>query len=379
MVTRLLLLPVLAVVLALFLAAPANASRWHGGPFSPAGRVVDHTVVLDIELDHPKRKTVRTIKRRGDWARSSDGEERGGRVSWVNLRSGVSAERYSDASGESVVVRKESDRLYADYFDLQPRPTGRTDHLLGETCRVWEVWRSKGTGMRHESCVTDDGVELWYRTMNDDRVGESGRAISVVRRRLRDAEVKPPTDLLSRDRFLRAARRLSGGYVSPIPDHVVRYGEYPAAAETRRSGTWSGKFGGLPGARTLDLRDDASGANLRLARDGESGGLDSLHLFLPRVAVTVGRAQMPDLNGKTSIVLGELCWPPLKPAPVDGQLVYDGYTACLTADGILLKWSHAGRIFTGAVATALVRRKVRFDEVFPRDTPLSNRAWGLDG
>lgn len=367
----------LGLVIGLAGAAPAAASRWHGGPFSPTDKVIDHTVVLEVHLTNPNRDVVRTVRRKGAWARSTDRSGGRDKDSWLNLRSRTSAERFVDAKGETVTVRKENDQLYIDRFDLQPRPTGRTDRLLGETCRVWEVWRSKRTEMRHESCVTDDGIELWYRSMSSGRVGETGRAVSISRAPLRRGDVMPPANLLSRDRFLAAARRLAGGYVSPIPDHVVSYGLVPGASEERRSGSWSGKIKGLPGARTLGLRDDASGANLSLSRDYRSGALSELHLFLPAVAVTAGRPVMPDRNGPTAIVAGELCWPPPKPASAEGVLIIDGYESCLSVDGILLRWSHAGRIHTGETAASVVRRKVRFEEVFPRETPMSNRAWGL--
>ena len=374
MIMRWILLVGLAVLLLLGGAAPAAASRWHDGPFSPTAKVVDHTVVLKADRD-----VLRTIRRRGHWARITETAADHGKDTWLNLASRTSAVRIVNAQGEQIEVRKERDDLYTDTFDLDPKPTGRTDRLLGEACRVWEVWRSRRTDTRHESCVTDDGIELWYRTTSDGRVRDQARAVSVARGRLRDADVRPRADLLSRDRFLAAARRLGRGYVSPVPDHIVRFGERPGAVEERRSGAWTGKLAGLPKVRTLELRDDASGAFLNLSRDYRTGSLSELRLFLPRVAVTSGRPVIPDRNGPVSIVAGERCWPPPEPVPGPDVLIIHGYKSCLAADGILLSWFHAGRIATGAVASSVVRRKVRFDEVFPRDTPLSNRAWGLAG
>ncbi len=62
----------------------------------------------------------------------------------------------------------------------------RRHSVLGETCTVWNVWRAKnptppGTGLSKLSCVTDDGIELWYKTVGAYGVISSAEAIRIER------------------------------------------------------------------------------------------------------------------------------------------------------------------------------------------------------
>jgi hypothetical protein len=265
--------------------------------------------------------------------------------------------------------------------DTNPRNTGERQSHLGESCTVWDAWRvASGPtgGLTHLSCITDDGIELWHKSVARDGVLSSAEATRVERRPVAPDEVRPLPMRLLPDWW---QHDLDGATPSAAPDHeAVMMREGTAGVRTiRQHGAWQSVEGTGGGARHLRVTQHAARGGAALEYSSDESGAAKL-LSITRAAPPSSDASPPkgtprvDLN-RAETVLDEGCrWFDMSPALMDA-----GWHACLTDDGIVLKESRR-TIGTTSVWTAvrLVRRPVDLDEIKLPDVLRDARAWGID-
>src|SRR5262249_38105332 len=123
--------------------------------------------------------------------------------------------------------------------DDRPRNTGERQSHLGENCTIWEAWRvagDPGGGLTHLSCVTEDGNELWHKSVARRGVLGAAEAVSVERRPVAPDAVRPALTLLLPDWWVSDAHEAAS---PPAPDHeTVMTNPAGAIRTTRRHGAW---------------------------------------------------------------------------------------------------------------------------------------------
>jgi hypothetical protein len=263
--------------------------------------------------------------------------------------------------------------------DTAPRNTSERQSHLGERCTVWEAWRTANSFMgdiTHLSCITNDGIELWHKTVG--RHGELGsaQATRIERRAVALAEVRPMPRLLVPDWW---TRDLGAANAHARPDYeMVMTGRGDAVRTTRQHGAWQSVEHVTPkGWRQLRIwHSGLSGPALEYTTDA-AGAPKELSIVRPAPIVVVlsQMAPVPDL-AQTETVLGETCrW--LVPGTI--SMTSEGMTTwCQTDDGIVLKetfWQASGaRTWT---AVRLDRRPVSLDEIQNPEIWHDARAWGI--
>jgi hypothetical protein len=162
----------ITLLTAIFVPAIASASAFL--PFTPISPQPDYVVTMVESLF--AKDVKRSVTHHGDWTRV---DRIGDGYRWVN---------YYFVNGAVAVrdQRRVSSTSFArgidlSYRDHAPRNTGERQTHLGETCTVWEVSRPgrdapSGSGLFHLSCVTDDGIELWQRSIYGSNVTTTGIA-----------------------------------------------------------------------------------------------------------------------------------------------------------------------------------------------------------
>jgi hypothetical protein len=268
-----------------------------------------------------------------------------------------------------------------------PRNTGERQTHLGERCTVWEVSRSKsviqgGSGITHLSCVTDDGIEIWQKSLSSREVISSAEATQIERRPVSAEEVRPPRSRLALDW---PDRDLLPPAPPEKPDHEVvlesRYSTGGTAIRTmRRHGPWQFTRETAGKLRTIEIVHAFQQIWLRYSTD-ESGTPKSLTIQRPTVppveqTTILAAPPQPANPGRTEVVLGETCsWFDMMPGAADG-----GINACLTEDGIELKetsWSGASHLREWT-AIRLARRPIAIDEIKPPAELLAPQKWGIE-
>src|SRR5262249_37740449 len=148
-------------------------------PFAPVANVPDYVVTM---VEHP-RDYGRRVSHHGDWTRVD-------RMEGSNLFSTqyfsanglADIHIYSPLSSVSFVRGGEP----SSYNDNEPHRTGERQTHLGESCTVWDVRRDNrgqaGGGLTDLSCITDDGIELWNKSISGNSVISSSEATRVERR-----------------------------------------------------------------------------------------------------------------------------------------------------------------------------------------------------
>ena len=272
-------------------------------------------------------------------------------------------------------------------IDYAARDTGERRAYLGESCTMWEVWRTKksrdGYDSASLSCATDDGIELWqgYRRGND--VTSSVEATRIERRPIAADEVRPPDTLLALDWWDRMTPALAG---PEIPDHetVMALSDDPGKSmrTTRRLGPWQFMEQIIGARRQLEVVHDSLQMRFDYASD-ESGLPKRLTIKRPKASadgairpmVAQPAAFRPkDLN-RTETILGEACrWFDMMPGMSDA-----GRHACLTHDGIMLKDTRYGRGSRQEwIAVRVARRPITIDEIKPPADLLAPQLWGIE-
>ncbi|MBR1213385.1 hypothetical protein [Bradyrhizobium sp. JYMT SZCCT0180] len=306
---------------------------------------------------------------------------------------------FSGSGDESIMVFAavgfasfERGRTERRYYDYEPRNTGERQTHLGESCTVWDVRRTKreraGFELTHLSCVTDDGIELWWKDVNGtNEVSSSAEATSVVRRPVKPEDVRPSRKLLTVNWWDQTPPSLA---TQATPDHetVMELSDGSAKAEksirtTRRRGPW----------QYLEEKVDHFRRSLRITHDSRriyvhyrhDEGRPHERLELVRYeptptesstqTSTQANSMEPIDRGSSETVLGETCrWFDMMPGMMDA-----GHLACLTNDGIKLK----ERLFSRGsdrswTAIRLTRRPIGIDEIKPPAELLDPQRWGIE-
>jgi hypothetical protein len=265
--------------------------------------------------------------------------------------------------------------------------TGDRQTYLGESCTVWAKNEDPGPSDNSNlSCVTDDGIELWQRSIVANDVISSVEATRIERRPVNPDEVHPPRGLLSLDWW---DQHEPAAATSKVPDHetvMKRAGNSIDAGKpirtTRRHGPWGFQEEMANGLlRSLLIVHDSGRISLGYAAD-KSGAPESLTIQRPESRAASQEPSAPsspsqrvDLK-RSETLLGETChWFNMTPIATD-----TGLFECLTNDGIVLKIDSSDSL-NGTqrwTAVKLTRRPISLEEIKPPARLLDPQLWGID-
>jgi hypothetical protein len=200
----------------------------------------DYIAILETERPVSHHPYLYERRRSGNWIadvwRRGDGTQE--EITYFNAVTGASVVVGRDAAGEirTVSVTQASDSS----FDTL-EPTEERDVHLGESCTIWRARpRPPGAQMLRESCVTDDGVELWSQMRHSGhptRPGyTSGRVevSSLSRRRIAPTLARPPREVFNWAYWReRAASGVQPAPTDTPPDHSVWFEDGREAASGR--------------------------------------------------------------------------------------------------------------------------------------------------
>jgi len=370
--------PFVLVALVMVLVANAGEAAFAYTPFEPLADSPDYVVTM-VETDAPGKKKDRVVRHRGEWTRVDAAWE--GRSSIQYFKQGeavtltINHGKEGEYSGFSVFLRPER----SPYWDRAAIKTGERQTFLGETCTVWDVARS-GTSpneLRRTSCVTDDGIELWYKLATTTSVFTRAEATRVERRPVPAAETRPPRDALRLDPWFDNAA--VPAKTPPDFEAVLeRTDGGPKSTRTiRQRGGWTSVAVHEGTAlRTLDVTHAFGSFRFRFdaATPTTRAGLNLMTLRSPPVSGPPLPSREPEDTGKTETVLGEQCrWYDMMPGVSDAS-----QGACRTRDGVTLKEEFSSwgdrRSF---VAVRFARRPVALDEIKPPPALLERKTWNL--
>jgi hypothetical protein len=369
---------------AIFIAAATSATA--DPPFMPISRQPDHVVTM-VERQYGNELAKRKVTHHGDWTRV-DRIEGTYRSAVSYSANGVVGVHDYRAASLATFTRHGSD---LSYRHRQPRNTGDPQAHLGETCTVWEVSRpgrevSSDSGLFHLSCVTDDGIELWQKSLYGSKLITSAEATRVERRPVMVDEVKPPRSLLMLDWWDQDAPT-SGA--SPVPGSetiMERSGQSANAGKSirtiRQRGQWRSMEETVNGVRRrLEIVHDSARMGFEHVWD-ESGTPKQLSISRPAAApedaATTTSAMWIDTN-RSETILGETCrWSGLMTM---GDV---GRSRCLTSDGVILKdhWRWRGwegpEVVQEWTAVRVTRRPMDLSEIKPSAELLDPHVWGIE-
>jgi hypothetical protein len=363
---RSLCLRLLCLLLPLFGAAAAAEA-----PFAPIAKVPDYVVTMVERQFQSEQTRPRIVRHHGNWTRVDRVDQP------LDMATPQNIAAYFSADGKTEI------RVYQSDFrvrmirgaepspgrDMAPRNTGERQSHLGESCAVWEAWRiASGPtgGLTHLSCITDDGIELWRKSVFRHGVLGSAEATRIERRAVAPEEVRPMLRRLVPDWW---ASDLGEATTQAMPDHeIVMTSGSGAVRTTRRHGAWQSVEVTSKGWRQIRITHSGL-SQPALEYTSDNAGAPK-QLFITRPApIVVVLSQMTraaDLD-RTETVLGETChWFDMTP----GRLMNEGLKLCQTDDGIVLKER-------GWTAVRLDRRPVSLDEIQSPEILHDPRAWGI--
>ena len=321
---------VLGLLVAVLAAARASAHT----PFEPLASSPDHVVTM-IASDGPAKKE-RVVTHHGEWTRVDTAWDGRRATQYVKRDEAVTVRSSEGKAGEyggfSIILGPE--RL--SDWDHTPIKTNERQTFLGEACTVWEVLRARNPGparpqLTRTSCVTDDGIELWYKVANPSYVFSRAEATRVERRPVTSAEVQPPRGLFDLDPWFENAALPT----KTPPDFeavLEQAGDAKATRTIRRRGGWTSiAVNSGTALQTLDISHGFGSFKFRFdaATSTARAQIGTMTLRSPPISGPPLPSFVPQDMGKTEIVLGEQCrWYNLMPG------VSDGYeAACRTRDG----------------------------------------------
>lgn len=349
-------------------------------PFVPPGlSPPDYEVTTTATKSYDPKESSQIVMHHGNWTHvttsidSSTGQ--------YYRSSGITIGFYDWSVGIS------RDRLRLNGVDYEARNTGERQNHLGESCTVWETQRNKPEvygrlKSSESSCVTDDGIELWHRSIYGDKVGRSIEATKIERRPVSDNEVHPPRSLLALDWPEQDApeRSTKPDYEVVMELSVGADRPTPVIRTVRQSGLWRFTEEIDGPRRNIAITYDSG---TRLSYESDSAGIPNrLSIWPLKSGLPVSTsAALPDPRyapkdlGRSDTILGESCrWYHMNPGWTHGFT-----SACKTEDGIVLKEESHSRIDDRTwTATRLTRRPVSIDEVKPPAELLQPHTWGLD-
>jgi hypothetical protein len=301
------------LLLGLGLVLGAGAPAAGHAPFAPSVDAPDHVVTMVEREGYRQEEHSRIVSSHGRWARVE--ARAGNRLARAYFRrDGAATVRVSGGADEHHTVSILRGAEARPGVDRNPVNTHEQQSLLGESCTVWDVWRTResaGYRLTRLSCVTDDGIELWYRIIDRrSAVVSSAEAIRIERRPVPAQEAEPPRDLTA----------LEGWFPEPSPtspqsdfETIMERTDLPQhRMTTRRHDGWTyveKTFGEQ--RQLLTLSHPARGLTLRFQGDGTGAHRELIITKAPRPQPT-GRF----LPKET--VLGETCrWLDMTPGVMD--------------------------------------------------------------
>ncbi|MGJ5178370.1 hypothetical protein ACQR16_20195 [Bradyrhizobium oligotrophicum] len=357
------------------------------GPFTPPG-VIPPDYAMTMATHESYRKGSKIILHHGDWTRAAvtadlSANSSYGAVAYYLTNVGTIL---VDAHGRSFLrgPYRSSDTEYA------PRNTGERQIHLGESCTVWEVSRTTGDIPVHLSCVSDDGIELWQKSLKSStrEVTSSAEATQIERRPVSTEDARPPRSVFAlnwpddRDTLPPIAPEKSDyelvmeQTMSPPGREVIR--------TVRRHGPWEFTEETTGKLRTIHVIHDFGQVRSTYETD-DSGARQSLWIDI-RVRTPAEQERIdahfwaalprPLIPDRTDTVLGENCrWFDLMPAMAGGRT-----SSCLTKDGIALKERHFwdNSLTSEWTAIHITRHPITIDEIKPPAELLSPQIWAIE-
>jgi hypothetical protein len=370
------------LVTAIFTSAAASATA--NLPYAPTSPQPDYVVTM-VERMYAKL-VQRSVTHHGDWTRV---DRIGDGYRFVNYYFVNGAVAVDDRPSVSSAFFSR-DGVDLSYRNRAPRNTGERQTYLGETCTVWEVSRSGnpgGAGPFDLSCVTDDGIELWQRSIYDGNVIASAVATRVERRPVTVDEVKPPRTLLTLDWWDQDAATSAASAILSAETMMELSAQFTDAGKstrtTRQRGQWQSMEETVSGVRRkLEIAHDSGRMGFEYVWD-ETGVPKRLTITRPSSApedAATTTSVMWNETNRSETILGETCrW---------FYLVTFGDVSrsrCLTADRVVLKdhwrwraWEARPEVVQEWTAVRLTRRPVNLDEIKPPAELLDPRMWGIE-
>ena len=374
------------IVLVAAIFVPAVASAMANLPFAPISPQPDYVVTMVERLS--AKDVKRSVTHHGDWTRVDRIGDGYHFVNYYFVNGAVAVDDRRSSSSTSF-TRGGIDLSYRDY---RPRKTGERQTYLGEACTVWEVSRPgkdvpSGAGTFHLSCVTDDGIELWQRSIYGGNVFSFAVATRVERRPVTVDEVKPPRSLLMLDWWDQDAPTSGASAILGAETMMELSGQPPDAEKslrtTRRRGQWQSMEETVSGVRRrLEITHDSGRMGFEHVWD-ESGAPRRLAITRPSSAPEEAAATtsaMWNETNRSETIVGETCrW--------FGLFTFGDVSRsrCLTNDGVMLKdhwrwraWEGRPEVVQEWTAVRITRRPVSLDEIKPPAELLDPRVWGLE-
>lgn len=364
--------------LVLMLASVMHAAAQE--PLLPTPQAPDYVVIMAGRSAHATQDTMYVVTHRGAWTRVDRHDP--GTISTEHYHRNCAAyPRYTRDRKTGVPINVAIGRCHRSAgWDYTPERTEKQLTIAGEPCTVWTAWRSEvivRSPLVKTSCVTDDGIELWYAISSSYGLQSWAEATKVERRPGARTEAEPPADLLKIDGWFTESTP-NPANASPDFEMVMRQDGAPEFARTvKRHGGWLLAEERTGGARQkLSISNPAAGywfGAYNLLSDTPSLAINQS----PRPAVT---DTSPDsgikrMNRASETVLGEQCvWFDMAPGVMHGA-----HYACRTNDGIALKEEWIGQRSERRVQTAteFVRRTIVMDEIKPPAELMQRKTWGL--
>jgi hypothetical protein len=356
-------------------------------PFPSLPNAEDHVVTMVVK-ELARVTGERVITHHAGWSRI-DHTEKGRRATsyFGHVDSiAVSVARGTPREIDHLSIIRGPDQHCSPGLDCDGFRTGERQAFLGESCQVWNVFRTREPDriFAKLSCVTDDGIELWQRYTGNHGVSRSMEATKVERRSVLPSEVLPPADLLSLKSWMDPVEPMpSGSLLLAANDFEVVMeamrddlsGRRKVTRTVRQHAPWiyTEDVGAIrDGWRTVSIHNEASRVHVRF--ESAATG-DFKRLAISKSPPGDGSpSPKPPTDGRVEIILGERCqWFDMTPGMMDA-----GLSQCKTPDGIVLNelnWSRSGE--QRLVAVRVQRRAVALSEVLPPSAVLARKSWGL--
>ena len=349
-------------------------------PFEPFASSPDHVVTM-VETDGPGRKKERVVTHHSEWTRVETTWE-GRRSTQYFKRDEAVTVRIGDGKADeysTFSIIQGPERL--SDWDYTPIKTDERQTFLGEACTVWDVLRARNPDraaqLTRTSCVTNDGIELWYKIASGSYVFSRAEATRVERRPVASDEVHPPRGLPSLDPWFDNAALPAK--MPPDFEAVLDGGDdaRKVTRTIRQRGGWTYiEVNAGAVLQTLEISHSFGSFKFRFdaATSNAPARMNVMTLRLPPASGPPLPSSEPQAMDKTETVLGEQCrWYDTMPGVTDVSRA-----ACRTRDGVTLKetfgsWGSSSS-FT---ATRFARRPIRLDEIKPPPAVLDRKAWGL--
>jgi len=350
-------------------------------PFSPIEPQPDYAATM-AEASPSQADASQNVIHHGQWTKI---DRRQGSSSSTTYYSAIDGVRIN-VSGRGVTLERRAGSDFGRGIDAAPRNTTERQTLLGESCTVWNVWRTMkpvfGAIFSHLNCITDDGVTLWEKTLHGNEVTATVEASHIERRPVSPDEVRPSRELLALDWWDADFPSFDG---PSEPDHEVVMeladggaSEARSIMTRRRLGPWYFQDQVIGARRNILISHDSHHLQFSYSSD-PSGRPRRLEITrADRFGEPMTRKPAhakTDLN-RSETILGETCrWFDMMPHTYDASRL-----ECLTSDDIALKEVVSGRLMGTQTWTAirLSRRPIKLDEIKPPAELLTPQYWGYD-